>query len=296
MNDDLEPILSGEEILPDSTNTTLTTVPPEAPTEPYEVTTGLDVPAQAIEKGTLNLGVITAKIQNFALDDFFVVDEADTSELADAKREMLAGLRIDNEVDNSVTRIEKMLNLLILSFNDGIGKFYGTPIERFQSTRKFEPQVTIIFKELTINDQDLPLRNYYLEKEVSIKILRENIPKSEDELEELRVKIVDAFGGFTYTSSKTNVYTYRDKQDGLYFSIAADREIAKTIIEKALSIQEMQYSDRILVEKVYPENQPSKIDVLGKQVDEPNQGRWGEVRFNRIEYKQGGIVDRILRP
>ena len=170
MNDDLEPILSGEEIIPDSENTTLTTVTPEAPTEPYEVTTGLDVPAQAIEKGTLNLGVISQKIQNFALDDFFVVDEADTSELADSKREMLAGLRIDNEVDNAITRVEKQLCFLILSFNDGIGKFYGTPIERFQSTKKFDPQVTIIFKELTINDQDLPLRNYYLEKEVSIRL------------------------------------------------------------------------------------------------------------------------------
>lgn len=296
MNDDLEPILSGEEIVPDTSNTTLTTIPPEAPTQPYEVTTGLDVPAQTIEKGTINLGVITAKIQNFALDEFFVINEADTSELANAKREMLTGLRIDNEVDNAITRVEKQLNYLILSFGEGIGKFYGTPVEHFQSTKKFQPQVTIIFKELTINDQDLPLRNYYLEKEVSIRLLKENIPKSEDELEELRVKIVEAFGGFTYTSSKTNVYTYTDKQEGLAFSVAAEREIAKTIIEKAMSIQNMQYSDRLLVEKIYPDNQPVKTNVLGKEVNEPNQGRWGEVRFNRIEYKQGGIVDRILRP
>jgi len=201
MDDDLDPILPGEEIIPDSTNTTSTTVTPEAPTQPYEVTTGLDVPAQAIEKGTINLGVISAKIQNFALDDFFVIDEADTSELADAKREMLAGLKIDNEVDNGLTRIEKLLGLFILSFNDGIGKFYGVPIEHFQSTKKFQPQVTIIFKELTINDQDLPLRNYYVEKVVSIRLLKENIPKSENDLEDLRLKIVDIFGGFTYTTS-----------------------------------------------------------------------------------------------
>jgi hypothetical protein len=297
VNDELDPVLAGEEIIPDNTSPTTDTVQPDAVDPPYEVTTGLDVPAQAIEAGTVNLSVNTARIHNFAISEFLAVPNSDTSELGDVKRELLAQLTIDNEVDTVLTRIEKQLNLFFLmGIGDNIAKVYGTPVEHFQSTTKFKPQATIIFKELTINDQDLPLRNYYLEKELSIRLLTQNIPNSEEQLEELRVKIVDIFGGFIYTSSKTLTHTYRDKQDGLYFAVSAERDVSRVIIEKALSIQEIEYDDDLLVATTFPVGRQKKVNALGKEVDEPNRGKWGEVRFNRIEYKQGGILDRILRP
>ncbi|WP_055077667.1 hypothetical protein [Pseudanabaena sp. 'Roaring Creek'] len=261
------------------------------------LTSGTDNPQPQIERNTDNLVAILNRLQNLVVTQFFEPRDSDSVELAEQRQYFKDGLMIDVEADSAVIadiKCRAMDRFIGLDTSD-LAKVYSIPIERFQASRTFEPQIKIIFKELTKNEQDLPLRNYYLEKEVSFPILEKFIPKTEDELKTFGDKIIDAFDGFSFTSAKDKYFTYKDKQNGFEFTIYAERDITKNIIEKVLNIQEVEFDEPLLVESSFtPSDKPQTIDVMGKKVNKPKRGRWGDLRLHKIQYHIKGIEPKDL--
>jgi hypothetical protein len=292
-----ETIPLDEQFIADNPDQTAAAVTPETPDPPYEINSGETVPPVAIETSTVELSVNTARIHNFAITEFLAVPDADTSELAGVKRDLLGQLMIDNDVDTILSRMEKQLNLFFLKGLDdeSLAKVYGVPIEEYGEKVRFKPQITIKFRELEINKDDTPVRINKLLKQISFRLLGDNIPNTRQELATLREKILDTFGSVSFLVSKDETYTYRDLSNGYRMAIDANREIAVDLFTKALDIQGFSFDGQYFAkgEVNRPEIPPTAI-VFGETVNLPFRGRWGTVYFWKAEYKQAGIADKIL--
>jgi hypothetical protein len=257
---------------------------------------GTDNPAPQIEKKQVTLTAVLFRLQNLSVGQFFAANTDDTPEIAEQKTFFKDALTIDVEADNIVTSFAKVyaLDRFMGLDTDGMAKVYGVPMEQFGERVRHKPQICLKFRELTINQEDTPIREKKLVKEISFRLMAD-IPSSFEDLNSLREQILNTFSGYSWLVSKDNTFTYRDEGNGYRLAIDAEKPLFTEIVTKILSIQNHTY-DEIYVGK-YNVNRPEtppKATVLGKEVTLPFRGRWGTVYFWKAEYKQAGIEDKII--
>lgn len=260
------------------------------------LTTGTDNPQPQIEEKATNLIEVLNRLQNIAVENFFVANPDDSEALAEQRLYFKDSLTIDTEADNLITAFAKVYAFDRFSGldTDGLAKVYGVPIEQFGEKVRFKPQICLKFRELEINQDDLPIRDYKLVKEISFRLMNE-IPQNRDDLDQLREKILNTFSEYSWLVSSEKTYTYRDLGNGYKLSIDADKELFTEIVTKVLSIQDHTYDEAFVGS--YDVNRPATppmTEVLGKQVNLPFRGRYGTVYFWKAEYKQAGIEDKII--
>ena len=261
------------------------------------ITNGINNPAPQIEKKVITLSETLFRLQNLSINNFFSTDTDDSQEITEQKLFFREALTIDPSADNVLTSFAKLYAFDKFKGldDDGLAKVYGIPVENFQSTIVFKPQIMIKFREMFINPDDLPLRTYRLEKQLSFRIVKD-IPSNETELQALSDKLKNAFLGYKFTSSYEDTYTYRDKDNGYHFAIDATKEIAVEIIKKIVEeVNDQLYDDSLLRRSDI--NRPATVqkeNILGVDVDMPLRGRYGELWLYEIEYHQKGIKPRKL--
>jgi hypothetical protein len=273
-------------------------VPNPTPDQSAEIlTSGTENPQPQIEQKTTNLVEVLNRLQNLNVETFFAANPTDDSAIAEQRAYFKDGLTIDTEADNIGTSHVKLyaMNTFIGISDDSIAKVYGVPIGDYGEKVRFKPQITLKFRELEINQSDTPVRSYKLLKEVSFRLLGDNIPNSAEELSQLREKILDQFADYSFDVSATETYTYRDLNNGYRLAIDCNRDTFIEITSKCLSIQDLNYDEQFLaVGNVARPSTPPMATVLGQQKTLNFRGRYGKVYFYRAEYKQSGIEDRII--
>lgn len=288
---------SPEEIPIPEVSASADTVPTLTPDQSSEtLTSGTDNPQPQIETKSVNLIEVLNRLQNLAVDTFFTPVATDDDALAEQRTYFKTSLTIDTEADNITTAFAKLYALDRFQGLDtgDLAKVYGVPIEQFGEKVRFKPQICLKFRELEINQSDLPIRDYKLVKEISFRLMN-TIPQNWDDLNALREKILSTFSAFSWVVSSEKTYTYRDLGNGYKLSIDADKDLFTEIVTKVLSIQDQTY-DEIFV-GTYDVSRPvttPRANVLGKDVDLPFRGRFGTVVFWKAEYKQSGIEDKII--
>ena len=261
------------------------------------LTSGTDNPQPQIERNTDNLVAILNRLQNLVVTQFFEPNTTDSTELAEQRQYFKDGLTIDVEADSAVIadiKCRAMDRFIGLDTTD-LAKVYGVPIEEFGVKVRYKPQVCLKFREVEINPDDLPLRDDKLVKEISFRILGDNIPNSYQDLSDLRDKILNAFSGYSWLVSNQKTYTYRDTAKGYRLAIDVEKDVFTEIVTKVLSIQGDTYDESFVGSyDVSRPLTPPTATVLGRTVNLPFRGRWGTVYFWRAEYKQDGIADKII--
>lgn len=289
-----EVIPTNEQAVPDlPSGTAAEVVPPTAPIN-VEANSGINVPEPTIEKKILTLAAFTTRIQNLSLQDFIKRQEGDSADLAETKQQALEVLTIDPETDNALTRVEKQLNLFLLSGLQGLATVFGTPTEVYDEKVAYKPQLLMVFKERVINPDDLPLRIYKLEKEISFRFMGDNVPTTKDDLDALKAKIIEKFVGFKWTVSPIYSYNYRDKANGYRLSISAERDLAVELITKVVSLQNHEFDEQWLGETKHNKGTPRTATYFGEEVQLPFRGRYGDVYLHTATYLQNGIKPKVL--
>ena len=261
------------------------------------LTSGTDNPQPQIEVKAVNLIEVLNRLQNLSVETFFTAVTGDSDALAEQRVYFKDSLTIDVEADNLVTAFAKVYALDRFQGLDtgDLAKVYGVPIEQFGEKVRFKPQICLKFRELEINQSDLPIRNYKLEKEISFRLLGDEAPKNFDDLTNLREKILAAFSNYSWVVSSENTYTYRDFSRGYRLAIDIEKDGFIELVTKVLSIQDHTYEEQYVGDtKVNRPLVPPKGTIFGKEVDLPFRGRFGTVVFWKAEYKQEGIEDKII--
>jgi len=289
---------SPEEIPIPEVSASADTVPTLTPDQSSEtLTSGTDNPQPQIETKSVNLIEVLNRLQNLALDTFFTPVATDDDALAEQRTYFKTSLTIDTEADNITTAFAKLYALDRFQGLDtgDLAKVYGVPIEQFWEKVRYKPQICLRFREVEINQSDLPIRNYKLEKEISFRLLGDEIPKSFDDLTNLREKTLAAFSNYSWVVSSENTYTYWDLSRGYRLAIDIQKDAFIELVTKVLSIQDHTYDEQYVGDKKLSRPlTPPKGNVLGKEIDLPFRGRFGTVVFWKAEYKQEGIEDKII--
>lgn len=242
-----------------------------------------------------------ASIHNARVRRYFRRNNQDQSEIAKQRAFLQARLTIDPLKDSKVDCVFKCLwfDLQIANAFEGIAKVYGMPIRQFQSDVAFKPQLCFIFREREINKQDLPLRTYRLQKEISFRLNDENIPKTNQQLKLLAQKIKAKFWvagkAYNYTSGLTS-FRYKDDDNGYRLSIDMNTKASATkLINLLLDIQNINYKESNLRSTKFTKpTTPEREVILQNRVAKPLRGRTGKMYLYKVEYKQSGIIDKIL--
>lgn len=176
-------------------------------------------------------------------------------------------------------------------------------MQQYQQEVEYQPQIMLRFREREINKTDLPLRNYKLEKEISFRLFREDVPKNNQQLRTLAQKIKQQFWSgnkaFSYTSGTstgTTVYRYKDQDNGYKLAIeVSTKTSAMSLIDKLLEVTNTKYDvNKLSTTKVGRASKAEKITVLSNRVNKPLKGRFGKLYLYQVEYKQKGIRDKVL--
>ena len=289
---------SPEQIDVPEVSTSADTVPTLTPDQTTEtLTSGTDNPQPQIEVKAVNLIEVLNRLQNLAVETFFTPIADEDPNLAEQRTYFKTSLTIDTEADNITTAFAKLYALDRFQGLDtgDLAKVYGVPIEQFGEKVRYKPQICLKFRELEINQSDLPIREYKLVKEISFRLLGNEIPKSFQELNTLREKILNAFSNYSWVVSSENTYTYRDFSRGYRLAIDIEKDGFTELVTKVLSVQDHTYEEQYVGDtKVNRPLAPPKGNVLGKEIDLPFRGRFGTVVFWKAEYKQEGIEDKII--
>ncbi|PZU94927.1 MAG: hypothetical protein DCE90_14000 [Pseudanabaena sp.] len=242
-----------------------------------------------------------ASIHNARVRRYFRRNNQDQSEIAKQRAFLQSRLTIDPLKDSKIDCVFKCLwfDLQIANAFENVGKFYGMPIRQFQSEVAFKPQLCFTFREREINKQDLPLRTYKLEKQISFRLNDQNIPKTNQQLKLLAQKIKTKF----WTANKAYNYTcglisfrYKDDDNGYRLSIDMNTKAsAAKLIDLLLDIQNVKYLESNLRSTKFTKpTVPERELILQNRVTKPIRGRTGKLYLYRVEYKHSGIVDKIL--
>lgn len=246
-----------------------------------------------------------AQLHNERVRKYFRRNPRDQSEEAQNRQFLAATLIIDPTKSSQIDCIFECLRfeLQVANALSGLAPVYGIPMMSFQQEVEYQPQVMLRFREREINKSDLPLRKYRLEKEISFRLLNEDIPKNNQQLKALATKIKSKFWtgnkAFSYTSGTstgTTVYRYKDEAKGYRLAIeVSTKATALSLIEKLLEVTGTKYDvNKLSTTKFTKASSAQKITVLSNRVDKPVKGRFGKLYLYQVEYKQKGIRDKIL--
>lgn len=242
---------------------------------------------------------IFANIHNQRVIKYFSPVNTDKSDIANQKAFLLGYLTINIEEDSigEMMRKQYFFNAVVGAEFEGITKTYGVPIDTFQASVAYEPQVALIFKERTINGADLPLRKYKLWNEISFRLTANNIPRTSADLRNLASKIkLQFFSGIPY-SYWTGLHrvNYYDPLKGYRFNREfQSKAIGQETYRRILAINGDTLDSSLISESILSPPTIQYIQTVSGIVQKPIPNRIGNLYFSRAEYKQKGIPDKIL--
>ena len=246
-----------------------------------------------------------ASLHNERVNAYFRKNKADQTEIAQQKAYLKTRLLINPADDSKIDCIFNCLwfDLQVANAFSNLAYVYGVPMLQHQEQVSYQPQLMFRFKEREINKLDLPLRKYKLEKEISFRLFKEDIPKNNAQLRALANKIKARFfaanKAYNYTSgasSGTTVYRYKDEDKGYRLAIEVNSKAsAVKLIENFVELTGTKFAlDKLSATAFTKDSTPEKITVLSNRVNKPVKGRYGKMYLYQVEYKQQGIRDKIL--
>jgi hypothetical protein len=175
---------------------------------------------------------------------------------------------------------------------------YGIPVDSYQQSVKFRPQVTLKFTE----DLDEVEAGYFpIRSEVSFRLVRAQYDSlNEAEARTLANQVRNEFAtGNAYRYRKGRVkLAYRNAEQGANLSIHASTEsIGRDVISKVLSLQDFTLDSSYLtisdLGQAPPTVPPTQI-IYGQSRRLPRRRPVGNVRFYRAELNVWGVPKAIL--
>lgn len=246
-----------------------------------------------------------ASLHNERVNKYFRRNKADQSDTAQSKAYLKTRLLIDPSSDSKIDCVFNCLwfDLQVANAFSNLAYVYGAPMLQFQETVAYQPQIMFRFRERDINKLDLPLRKYKLEKEISFRLFKEDIPKNNQALKTLANKIKSKFfsagKAYNYTSGASEgstIYRYKDEDHGYRLAIEVNTKAsAVKLIEALCQVTGTNYeANKLSATKFTKDSTPDKITVLSNRVNKAVKGRWGKLYLFQVEFKQQGTRDRIL--
>jgi hypothetical protein len=174
---------------------------------------------------------------------------------------------------------------------------YGIPVDRFQQTVKFAPQVTLYFKE---DWSDVEEGYAPIDAEVSFRMMGESTQSlSQAELNNLAAKIRNEFAtgqGYRWQKGRV-VLSYRDLDRGYRFIIHAYSETeGRDVISKILSLQGHSIDLKFLTINQLAETPPivpPSQTILGRARRLPRKRPVGFVRFLYADINIWGLPNAV---
>lgn len=203
----------------------------------------------------------------------------------------------DNDTGD-MTTIRTLLFWVVLGEAAALqAPIYGIPVDRFQQTVKFAPQVTLYFRE---DLADVEEGYSPIDAEVSFRILGETSQSlSQAELNTLAGRIRAEFAtgqGYRWHKGRM-VLSYRDTERGYRFIIHAYSESeGREVIDKILSLQghsiDLQYLTINQLAEA-PPVVPRSESILGRSRRLPRRRPVGYVRFLYADINIWGLPNGI---
>ncbi|GBF79702.1 hypothetical protein [Aphanothece sacrum] len=162
---------------------------------------------------------------------------------------------------------------------------YGIPIEDYNQSFKYKPQITLLFVE---NAHDVEPEYEPCTGQISFRLIQETSQTiTELELKLMATKIKSLFAKPRYKWRKgKEIYSYRDKEKGYELKVYARAELdAKNLIEQVLDIQNHKPDWDLLRKNVAPNETaafptiPGTQIILGKSKKKPRSRPITDVYF-----------------
>lgn len=176
---------------------------------------------------------------------------------------------------------------------------YGMPIEGYQESVTFRPQIHLFFRQ---DNGATPDGRRPIEGQISFRLMNETAATmTETKARALAIKIRNEFAtnnGYVWKKGK-NKYLYRDEALGLDLRILSISESeGKEVVQKLLDVLDTSYDDDRFT-NIIPErsslNNPNQTQlVYGKQRKKPRWRPTANVRFRYASLTVHGMQNRIV--
>lgn len=220
------------------------------------------------------------------IDDIPFTDEIDTNNTRLVCRTVCTHKDID-PISLTVGRLVAF-SLIVRDPTEEI-PIYGIPVQSFQETKEYYPQVTLMFREKTASAN---ARNTYPTRaEVSFRILDNNFTEANARSLAVKIKNIFATPPVSFKKGRTKV-SYSDQKKGYHFIMAVNSETeAREIITKVLSLNNdtPDWEKLSNSESGYNFSATKTKTILSKTVIMPKRRPIADVYFTHAELKIYGL-------
>jgi hypothetical protein len=210
------------------------------------------------------------------------------------QRKLLKSDLLIKDKDNGIIMILKMLLFFVYIEDD---KVYGIPIEEYQRTVVFRPQIMLKFIESRAAAK--AAKRQRVRMELSFRLMdKESTNITQANITEYIREIKASFPS-TYSFDKGKLkYVYNDKKDGFFFIIAGvlDSEV-KELITKVLKIVDKIPDWDFLTKSEYIDKNlstPKYQTILGKRTKLAQRRPSAKVYLQKAELKIHGNIEDII--
>lgn len=245
---------------------------------------------------------VIRKWQNRELREYFNdfgVDESWDPDLTTPRGKLAAVLKHDDEDPYLIT----LLKCWFFEHIKGQAyrvPYYGIPVSSFQESRKFMPQIKLVFRE---DLEDVEPGYPPVEGEITFRLMGSaDITKSQAEVFATRVKLAFGAGGAGYLWRKgKDMATYTDWAKGYQLQILTRSEAeAREVITKVLDIQndapnwaKLNYSENADPAEAYP-TIPDRELIYGELRRLPRKRPVADCRFQYALLHLHGVAAPIV--
>lgn len=245
---------------------------------------------------------VIRKWQNRELREYFNdfgVDESWDPDLTTPRGKLAAVLKHDDEDPYLIT----LLKCWFFEHIKGQAyrvPYYGIPVSSFQESRKFMPQIKLVFRE---DLEDVEPGYPPVEGEITFRLMGSaDITKSQAEVFATRVKLAFGAGGAGYLWRKgKDMATYTDWAKGYQLQILTRSEAeAREVITKVLDIQndapnwaKLNYSENAAPAEAYP-TIPDRELIYGELRRLPRKRPVADCRFQYALLHLHGVAAPIV--
>lgn len=181
-----------------------------------------------------------------------------------------------------------------------VGYIYGHNPEDAETSRKFKPDVVLLFSEK--RDKNTPKGKRLLTGRTSFRIMNKTSETiTEADIQTLAMKIKTKFGTPAYKWNKAEKrYSYTDWDKGYQLSLLVPSEAeARRIVEQVLDLQSHSPDWKLLQrcsEPVIPRSttRGERRVILGQTVEQPVRGKAGVVEFQKALLYLDGLKGKPI--
>ena len=242
---------------------------------------------------------VLMQVHNRIVRDEFRDVQVDDDNIA-TPRSSLRSACLVRDSDSATTVLNRffLFYVMLRKASDMHPALYTTPVDLYQQSVKFQPQVTLYFKE---DAEDVDVGFEPIAAEVSFRIQGETERTiSQSDLRNLANRIRTEFAtgnGYRFRKGRISV-NYRDKPNGYQLRIQAFSENeGKEVIRKILDIQgDTVDRSKLLITQLdeAPPIVPPTQMIAGKTVRLPRRRPVGWVRFQWAEVHIWGLPHGII--